>query len=186
MKKYSDMGLIFLQVFRLFCHWNLYCYLWCRWEKLLPMVSFFLPLVLLPMVQFSNQKQEFFPMVHLAFGAVIVVLAFGAVTTGKGSGWTYAIPTPSWRWFSANFDYIQWLLFSKWVRVQRKLLADLCTQWRLRLDSHWCIRMSQNFASHWKVQDSLSCYACFTRNISLFSVIYFIMLPRINMFKPNY
>ena len=39
-------------------------YLWCRWEKLLPMVSFFLPLVLLPLVQFSNQKQEFLPMVH--------------------------------------------------------------------------------------------------------------------------
>ena len=31
---------------------------------LLPMVSFFLPLVLLPLVQFSNQKQEFLPMVH--------------------------------------------------------------------------------------------------------------------------
>ena len=28
------------------------------------MVSFFLPLVLLPLVQFSNQKQEFLPMVH--------------------------------------------------------------------------------------------------------------------------
>ena len=50
--------------FRLSCHWNVYCYLWCRWEKLLPMVSFFLPLVLLPLVQFSNQKQEFLPMVH--------------------------------------------------------------------------------------------------------------------------
>ena len=28
------------------------------------MVSFFLPLVLLPLVQFSNQKQEFLPIVH--------------------------------------------------------------------------------------------------------------------------
>ena len=28
------------------------------------MVSFFLPLVLLPLVQFSNQKQKFLPMVH--------------------------------------------------------------------------------------------------------------------------
>ena len=28
------------------------------------MVSFFLPLVLLPLVQFSNQKKEFLPMVH--------------------------------------------------------------------------------------------------------------------------
>ena len=28
------------------------------------MVSFFLPLVLLPLVQFSKQKQEFLPMVH--------------------------------------------------------------------------------------------------------------------------
>ena len=28
------------------------------------MVSFFLPLVLLPLVQFSNRKQEFLPMVH--------------------------------------------------------------------------------------------------------------------------
>ena len=60
-KKISDRGLIFLHFFRLSCHWNVYCYLWCR---LLPMVSFFLPLVLLPLVQFSNQKQEFLPMVH--------------------------------------------------------------------------------------------------------------------------
>ena len=64
MKKKSDRGLIFLQFIRLSCHSNAYCYLWCRWEKLLPMVSFLLPLVLLPLVQFSNQKQEFFPMVH--------------------------------------------------------------------------------------------------------------------------
>ena len=33
-------------------------------EKLLPMASFFLPLVLLPLVQFNNQKQEFLPLVH--------------------------------------------------------------------------------------------------------------------------
>ena len=63
-KKNSDRGLIFLHFFRLTCHWNVYCYLWCRREKLLPMVSFFLPLVLLPLVQFSNQRQEFLPMVH--------------------------------------------------------------------------------------------------------------------------
>ena len=63
-KKNSDRGLIFLHFFRLTCHWNVYCYLWCRWEKLLPVVSFFLPLVLLPLVQFSGQRQEFLPMVH--------------------------------------------------------------------------------------------------------------------------
>ena len=61
-KENSNRGLIYLQFFRLSCHWNVYCYLWCRWERLLPMVSFFLPLVLLPLVQFSNQKQEFLPM----------------------------------------------------------------------------------------------------------------------------
>ena len=63
-KKNSDRGLIFLHFFGLTCHWNVYCYSWCRWEKLLPMVSFFLPLVLLPLGQFSNQRQEFLPMVH--------------------------------------------------------------------------------------------------------------------------
>ena len=63
-EKKSDRDLIFQQFFRLSCHWNVYCYLWCRWEKLLPILSFFLPLVLLPLVQFSNQKQEFLPMVH--------------------------------------------------------------------------------------------------------------------------
>ena len=46
------------------CHWYIHFYLWCRWEKLLPMVSFFLPFVLLPLVQFSNQKQEFLPLVR--------------------------------------------------------------------------------------------------------------------------
>ena len=63
-KRKSDRGLIFLHFFRLTCLLNVNCYLWCRREKLLPMVSFFLPLVLLPLVQFSNQRQEFLPMVH--------------------------------------------------------------------------------------------------------------------------
>ena len=44
-KKKSDRGPIFLQFFRLSYHWNVYCYLWCRRERL-------------PLVQFSNQKQK--------------------------------------------------------------------------------------------------------------------------------
>ena len=70
MEKKSDRGLIFLQFFRLSCHWNVYCYLWCRWEKLLPMVSFFCYCLWCNLVTKSKSSYQW---CTLAFGAVITM-----------------------------------------------------------------------------------------------------------------
>ena len=63
-EKNSDRGLIFLQFFQAVLPLKRILLLMVQVRKVVANGVFFLPLVPLPLVQFSNQKQEFWPMVH--------------------------------------------------------------------------------------------------------------------------
>ena len=115
MEKNSDRGLIFLQFFRLSCHWNVYCYLWCRWEKLLPMVSFFLPLV-----QFSNQKQEFLPMVRLWCCNNYVGKSYFDI---RNPIWTFELSWKMLFWYSKSYFVIQTERDNRIFYIQNPILT---------------------------------------------------------------
>ena len=85
------------------CQWCRFSYLWCyclwcnlvtksksscQWCTLAFGAVTFLPLVLLPLVQFSNQKQEFLPMVHSCLwccntGVLLSLFGFVVFTTRR-------------------------------------------------------------------------------------------------------
>ena len=95
-KKKSDRGLIFLQFFRLSCHWNVYFYLWCTWETLLPMVSFSYLWCYCLWCNLVTKSKSSCQWCTLAFGAVTLSNAggkthkqalLGLLHAGKGSIW---------------------------------------------------------------------------------------------------
>ena len=113
------------------------------------MVSFFLPLVLLPLVQFSNQKPEFLPMVHSRLWC--------CNTHSSATHWAY----------SEDSDETVWMPRLIWVFAERTNHFDNFVMRRLNCNDFFLQLLSweefiytvenesENHSAGWKVKSGI-------------------------------